>query len=505
MSGHTVYAVASGKGGVGKTTTAIALAAAFADDGERTIVVDADLGMANVDAFLEIEPGPTTLHDVLSGSADPSEAIVESADGFDVLPSGAALDGYANIDIEELGDAVSDLADSYDRVLLDVGGGLSHESVLAVGLADIVLLVSTPDVAAVRDTKKTREIAERVDRPVGGVVVTRTGISTKWDPDEIADELESDLLASIPDDPTVDEALLAGSSIVHHSPDAPAARAYRELAATLAGGSVSRESAPSSAAPDEEDISPPEIDIELPDPDEIGGPEGGITNADGTDDGAASADEDDGVEPSSDDESSEITIDLPDPTRDDDGRSDSGGEPPVIDLDLPDSDDEGDDPNVDGADGDSNVGGEDGDSNVDDAPSEITLDLPDPDETNSESELDDSLPEIELELPNPDESTDIVEPDDPAEVGLVSSTPDAESGSASDDSPPEIDLSLPDPTDESEQPSNEDERGRSYPNPEAFLAVAEGSSDPPTVATAADDHVPFCEDADGRLLDRLFG
>ncbi|MFB6218725.1 MAG: MinD/ParA family protein [Halobacteriaceae archaeon] len=193
----SVYAIASGKGGVGKTTTAIALAACAGAAGERAVVVDADLGMADVGTFLGLDDG-VTLHDVLAG-----DAAVEVA---------------------------ADLRERYDVVVLDAGAGLSHDTVLPLGLADEVVLVSTPDEVSVLDTDKTREMAERVGGRLRGIVFTK---AVEADLDDLSDGIGVDLLGVIPADDAVGEAAAARESVPAFAPGSPAGTAYMDLAATL--------------------------------------------------------------------------------------------------------------------------------------------------------------------------------------------------------------------------------------------------------------------------------
>ncbi|SNZ17441.1 septum site-determining protein MinD [Natronoarchaeum philippinense] len=236
MSGTTVYAVASGKGGVGKTTTTVNLGTALAGAGRRVAIVDADLGMANLAGFVSLSPDGPTLHDVLADEADASEATYEVADGIAAVPSGTELDEFATADATGLADAVDDLRGEFDYVLLDVGAGVSHESVLPLGVADEVVLVSTPEPASVQDVRKTIDLVDRSGGDVAGLVVTRGRPDGGVSHDEIASRLGVDLLGSIPEDPTVRDSVYAGTPLVVHEPESSAATAYRKLAATLADG-----------------------------------------------------------------------------------------------------------------------------------------------------------------------------------------------------------------------------------------------------------------------------
>ncbi|TMT87482.1 MinD/ParA family protein [Haloterrigena sp. H1] len=235
MSNETVYAIASGKGGVGKTTTTVNLGTALAEAGERVAIVDTDLGMANLAGFVSLAPDSTTLHDVLAGAASTDDATYRLTDNIVAVPSGTSLDDYAETSPEGLREVVDDLRSQFDYVFLDVGAGISHETVLPLGLADAVVLVSTPEPAAVHDTKKTIELTERSGGDVAGLVLTRTRPESDISHDDLADRLETPLLGTIPEDAAARESVYAGTPLVVYDPDGPAAVAYRQLAAELTG------------------------------------------------------------------------------------------------------------------------------------------------------------------------------------------------------------------------------------------------------------------------------
>jgi len=226
----SIYAVASGKGGVGKTTTAIALGACLAAGGRETVVVDADLGMPDLGAVLGIDDEGPTLHDVLAGSAEVEAATRSAPGGFDVIPGGAALEDYAAGDPAALRPAVEALADRYDDVIVDTAAGLSQDVLVPLGLADQTILVSTPADAALQDAEKTRQLVDRVDGTVAGLIVTRVVDREAPSPTESSPVA---LLGMIPDDPAVREAEQANEPITVYAPEGPAGAAYIEVAATL--------------------------------------------------------------------------------------------------------------------------------------------------------------------------------------------------------------------------------------------------------------------------------
>ena len=114
-----VYAIAGGKGGVGKTTTTANLAAAFAAAGYDAIAVDADLAMANLGPMMGVDPGAgPTIHDVLAGEAALEDAIRTTDHGVDVVPGDRSLDGFAAADPAGLRGVVDALREGdYDVVV----------------------------------------------------------------------------------------------------------------------------------------------------------------------------------------------------------------------------------------------------------------------------------------------------------------------------------------------------------------------------------------------------
>ncbi len=235
MTGR-VFAVASGKGGVGKTTTAVNLAAAMAEADRSVVLVDYDLGMANVGAVLDIGPGEATLHDVLAGEADALDAVVEAPGEFDVMVGGTNIEDFGRADPSGLREVAEDLREEYDVTIVDTGGGLSHDTTVPLGLADDVLLVSTPQGAALENTAKTLALAERVGGDVTGLVLTRVG-GGDADVEAAVEAVDAPLLGTIPEDSAVADSETAGEPLLVDAPENPAAQSYRELGYELLGES----------------------------------------------------------------------------------------------------------------------------------------------------------------------------------------------------------------------------------------------------------------------------
>ncbi|HKJ58296.1 MAG TPA: P-loop NTPase [Halobacteriales archaeon] len=245
-----VIAVTGGKGGVGKSTTTVNLGVSLRMDGHSVALIDADVEMPNLVELLGIEP-TVTIHDVLSGTAETEQALIEIGEGFAAIPGDPSISGYASIEPAHLETVVGTLEEAYDFVLLDTGAGLSYDDIMPLGLADEIVLVSSPDAAAVENAKRTQAFVERLNRPIGGVVITKADGSVDG---SIAEEFDTELLAVVPDDQAVRLSTAAGKPLEVYSPNSPAAQAYRQLEANLTDGVLPPQQADQSATQQSETV-----------------------------------------------------------------------------------------------------------------------------------------------------------------------------------------------------------------------------------------------------------
>jgi len=190
------------------------------------VVVDADLAMTNLGRVVGVDHEPT-LHDVLGGDAALEEAIHNGGD-FAVLPGSDAIDSFRDADPAGLGEVIKRLQTAFEVVLVDTGAGVDHEAMVACGLADDVVLVTTPDEMAVMDTRKSKRMVGKVDGDVLGVVVTRTPDAAAAT--SAADEVGAELLGAVSEAPEV----VGDEPVVETAPTSAVAAAYRDIAERLA-------------------------------------------------------------------------------------------------------------------------------------------------------------------------------------------------------------------------------------------------------------------------------
>ena len=252
-----VVAVTSGKGGVGKTFVSANLAAALAKRGLRVLVLDADLGLANLDVVLNLYP-KITLHDVFTGKAKLEEAILQAPGGFSVLLAGSGLVEYSRLTPEVRTDflrILEEIVPRYDIVLLDTGAGISDVVLFAVSLASEVLLVATPEPTALTDAYATiKVLATQQKRQDIRIVINQA--ARQGDGKAIAGQLQQVFdrfvkldegqamrlihMGDIPADPAVRQAVMRRQLLAQSSPGCSAALAIAQLATGVADAVVGR-------------------------------------------------------------------------------------------------------------------------------------------------------------------------------------------------------------------------------------------------------------------------
>jgi len=231
-----VFTLASGKGGTGKTTVTVNLGTSLAQFGKRALIMDADIGMANLGLLIGLENVPVTLHEVLADKATITEAVYEGPGGVRVVPSGISLQGFQQANPEKLRDVLKDLVDQCDFLLIDAPAGISRDGVIPLSVADEVILVVNPELSSVVDAMKTKILTEVVGGHVLGAIINRAVMDN---PDFVSQKMEKILgvrvIGTIPEDPNVRLAASYKTPIVIRYPASAASIAIKRIAAELAG------------------------------------------------------------------------------------------------------------------------------------------------------------------------------------------------------------------------------------------------------------------------------
>ena len=248
----TITAITSGKGGVGKTFVSANLAAALARQGRRVLVLDADLGLANLDVLLNLFP-KITLHDVFTGKSTLADAILPVPGGFSVLLAGSGMVEYSRMTPEireQLQQVIEEVSPRFDHVLLDTGAGISDVVLYTVSLAGEVMVVVTPEPTSLTDAYATiKVLAQTQGRRRFSLVANQTrklgeGRAVRQQLQQVVDRyvnpaldapVRLELLGEIPSDAAVRDSVLRRQLLVEMLPGCPAALAIGHLAAKMIG------------------------------------------------------------------------------------------------------------------------------------------------------------------------------------------------------------------------------------------------------------------------------
>jgi len=246
-----ITAITSGKGGVGKTFLSANLATALARRGEKVLVLDADLGLANLDVVLNLFP-KITLHDVFTGKNTLDEAILETPGGFSVLLAGSGMVEYSRLTPEvreKLVAVVQEVVPRFDRILLDTGAGISDVVLYTVSLADEVLIVATPEptsltdayatikvLATTQNRREMRVIVNQVARPGEGRVIRGQlqQVVDRFVSPGLSEPVKLEFVGEVPADTAVRDAVKRRQLLLECLPGTAAARAVGAAAARLA-------------------------------------------------------------------------------------------------------------------------------------------------------------------------------------------------------------------------------------------------------------------------------
>ncbi|MCG0238997.1 MAG: septum site-determining protein MinD [Firmicutes bacterium] len=239
-----VIVITSGKGGVGKTTTTANLGAGLASHGHRVCLVDADIGLRNLDLLLGLENRIVyDLVDVANGYCKYKKALIKSKqfDNLFLLPAAQTKDKTA-VRPDQMRDLCEELKQEFDYVLVDSPAGIEQGFQNAVAGAEKAIIVTTPEMAALRDADRVVGLLEAMDKERPMLIINRyrPGMVRKGDMLAIDDMLEIlaiDLLGVVPEDEQIVVTTNRGEPAVldKHS---RAGEAYRNITRRLMGEQV---------------------------------------------------------------------------------------------------------------------------------------------------------------------------------------------------------------------------------------------------------------------------
>ena len=239
-----VIVVTSGKGGVGKTTTTANIAVALAAMGNRVVAIDGDIGLRNLDVIMGLENRIVyTLIDALEGQCRLNQTLIRDkrVENLYMIPTAQSKTKDA-VTADQMKNVCDELRNDFDYIIVDSPAGIESGFKNSAAGADEALVVTTPEVSAVRDADRIIGLLESMEKSPIKLIVNRIrphmvksgdmlGVS------DVLDILAIDLIGMVPDDESVVTSANRGEPLTL-SADSPASQAFRNIACRIAGQNV---------------------------------------------------------------------------------------------------------------------------------------------------------------------------------------------------------------------------------------------------------------------------
>jgi len=239
-----VVTIASGKGGVGKTTTAANLAVALAKDGQKVVCIDGDIGLRNLDVVMGLENRIVyDLVDVVEGRCRIRQAMIRDKrlPELHLIPAAQTRDKTA-ISPSDMVRLCEELRQDHDWILIDSPAGIERGFRNAIAPADIVLVVTNPEVSAVRDADRVIGLVEAEEKGPARLIINRLNPSLvkrgdMLNAEDVIELLAIELIGIVPEDENVIISTNKGQPIaLDHS--RKAGQAFQNIARRLQGEQV---------------------------------------------------------------------------------------------------------------------------------------------------------------------------------------------------------------------------------------------------------------------------
>ena len=239
-----VIVITSGKGGVGKTTTTANLGVGLAMRGKKVVLVDTDTGLRNLDLLLGLENRIMyDLIDVTEGRAPYRKALVrhKKYESLFLLPTSQVKDKMA-VNPQQLIDLCNEMRKEYDYILIDCPAGIEQGFKTAIAGADCAIVVTMPEISAVRDADKIIGELGRAEKSNIKLIVNRirpqmVRKGEMLDMDDINDILSIECIGQVPDDEMVVTSINRGEPVVS-SDSSQAGQAYRNVVGRICGEDI---------------------------------------------------------------------------------------------------------------------------------------------------------------------------------------------------------------------------------------------------------------------------
>jgi len=231
-----IIAVASGKGGVGKTTVVSNLAASLSHFKKSVVAIDANLTTSNLGLHLGIPLYPVTLNDVLNGRAKVKDALYYHSAGFRVIPGDVSLSRLMVPQSNRLLDVFYKLAGDADFVLIDTAAGLGKEAQTTIKAADEMITVTNPEMPALTDALKLSKVASDFETNNVGVIVNRIkNMPHEVPAHRIEEFLGMPIIGKIYEDHNIGRSIANRQPVVLYRPNSIASQQMKAIAARLIG------------------------------------------------------------------------------------------------------------------------------------------------------------------------------------------------------------------------------------------------------------------------------